>query len=274
MANTITWKADLHNHFKDNKTPAFDETVNFLHQKFGDYFITGIADSDDFRYEKFVEQKGKYERIYLGGAWDGKGHRATYVPEKKLIFVKCQESFTREGHVLAIGMPYMQMKVIKNLEDAIYYSKDIGGILDAVHPYAREGIGSFLEKHPELIKQFSVWEVYNASAELSFPFILPKGANQKAHDFYFNTLYKQADLNIGISAATDGHSLGVVGRSYTNLELELPSPSSHSQFMDNLDSSLRRVKGVDSLQKESNKAEAAVHAFNMAVKTLQRKRKI
>jgi len=271
--NTRIWKADLHNHFNDRTTPDFDKTVDFLNNKMEDYLIVGVADSDDHRYERFVEQRGDYERIYLGENLEGKGHRAVYVPEKKLIIVKCQESFTREGHVLAIGMPYMRMEVIKKLEDAIHYSKDLGGILDAVHPYAREGIGNFLEKHPELINQFSTWEVYNASAELSFPFILPKGANKKAKDFYFENLYKRADLDIGISSSTDGHSLGVVGKSYTNLELESPD-SLHYDFIENLDRSLRRVKGVDSLHMEPNKTEAAVHAFNMAVKTLQGKRKI
>jgi hypothetical protein len=274
MINKVTWKVDLHNHFKDNQTPDFDKTADFLNNKFGDYFIVGIADSDDFRYERFVEQKGKYERIYFGGAWEGKAHRAIYVPEKKLIFVKCQESFTRRGHVLAIAMPYGQMKVIKNSEDAINYSKDLGGILDAVHPYAREGIGKFLEEHPSLMEKFSLWEGYNASAEFSFPFILPKGANKKAIDFYFENLSESTDLNIGLSAATDGHSLGVVGRSYTKIKLELPNPSSHSNFINNFHSSLREVKSLDMLHTEPNKMEAAVHAFKMALKTLQGKRKI
>jgi|WetSurMetagenome_2_1015567.scaffolds.fasta_scaffold244618_2 hypothetical protein len=278
MTDTITWKADLHNHLEDNKTRDFDKAVDFFHKKMGDYFIVGIADSDDFRYERFVEQKGKYERVYLGGNWEGKGHRAVYVPEKKLILVKCQESFTRGGHVLAIAMPYKQMKVIKNTEDAINYSKDLGGILDAVHSYAREGIGKFLEEHPNLMEKFSIWEGYNASVELSLPFILPKGANQKSIDFYFENLSKRTDLSIGLSAGTDGHSMGVVGRSYTQIKLELPNPSSHSNFINNFHSSLREVKSLDMLHTESNKREAAVHAVihavKMAVKTLQGKRKI
>jgi hypothetical protein len=269
--NTRIWKADLHNHFSDRTTPDFDETVDFLNNKMGDYFIVGIADSDDKRYEKFVDQSGDYDRITLRDEWGH--HRAIYIPDKKLIFVKCQESFTKDGHVLAIAMPYRRLLTTKNLEDAIKASKDLGGILDAVHPYAREGIGKFFEEHPELMEQFSTWEGYNGSAELSVPFILPKGANKKAKDFYFENLYKRADLNIGISAGTDGHSVGVVGKSYTDIEFEIPEYSPTYDFIESLDCALRRVKGVDSLHRESNKAEAAIHAFKMAVKTLQGKRK-
>lgn len=258
------WKADLHNHLgSDGSNLGFDETIDLVHSKLGDNSVFGIADSDDYRYERFIEQRGKYERQSMDES------RAIYVPEKKVLVVKCQEMFTKEGHILAVAMPYEKNVTTKNAKDAIKAAKDLGGILDAVHPFYYQGIGNFLEQNPELLGQFSVWEVYNGSAEFSFPKMLPKDANKKSAKFYFNQILKSR-LNVGISSATDGHSVNVVGKCYTKLD----DLSFDSSFIFDLDNSLRRVKTLDKLHTEPNRLDAAIHTFNMVLATLQGKRKV
>jgi len=258
-------KADLHNHLGSNgANPGFDETIDLVYSKLGNNSAFGIANSDDFRYEKFVGQKGKYERVSLD-----KG-RAVYVPEKKVLVVKCQEVFTKQGHILAISAPYGRNIFSKNARHAIREAKDFDASLSAVHPFYQEGIGNFLIRNENLISQFSSWEGYNGSAEFYLPKVLPRDANKKSIDFYFENILANPDLNIGISSATDGHSVNVVGKCYT--ELQFDENFMNNNFAEELDKSLRKVKCLNNRCMNSNQIDAGIHAFNMAVKTLQGKR--
>ncbi len=50
-------KADLHNHLGSNGVnPGFDETINSVCDRLGPNSVFGIANSDDYRYENFIEQ--------------------------------------------------------------------------------------------------------------------------------------------------------------------------------------------------------------------------
>ena len=259
-------KADLHNHLGTNgANPGFDETIDLVHNKLGHYSMFGIVNSDDSRYERFVEQRGKYDRQIIDGG------KAVYVPKRGVLVVKCQEMFTKEGHILAIATPYGKNVKTKDAKDAIKEAKDLGGILSAVHPYYREGIGNFLESNPELIEEFSSWEIYNGSAEFSFPLVLPRNSNKKSAEFYFNSILKNSRLNIGVSSFTDGHEVNVVGRCYTHLEIDGDFYS--KDFVERLDNALRKVKTWDRLHTRPNKTDAAIHTFNMVVATLKGLRK-
>jgi hypothetical protein len=256
-------KADLHNHLGSNgKNPGFDETIDLVYSRLGPNSAFGIADSDDFRYENFIDQKlGKYDREKIENG------KAVYVSEKKVLVVKCQEMFTKDGHVLVIAFPPKKIVKTKNTRDAIKLAKDYDGILSAVHPFYKEGIGKFLEENSELLELFSTWEVYNGSAEFSFPKILPRNSNKKSIDFYFNNLLKNEQLNIGESSFTDGHDVKVIGTCYTELNLDINSIK--EGLVRKLDNALREVKSEEQLHMKQNEKDAAIHAVKMALVKLK-----
>ncbi len=251
-------KADLHNHLgKNGANPGFDETIDIFHGNLGPNSIFGIANSNDYRYEDFIEQSGgKYNREHIG---DDK--RAVYVPEKKILVVKDQEMFTKKGHVLAIAMPYGRNNVeTTDTRDAIKAAKDLGAILDAVHPFYFEGAGKFLAENPKLLEHFSSWEVYNGSAELWVPGVTPRNTNSKAIEFYVNEIEPNSNLNIGMSSSTDGHLVRTLGKCYTELEdFDLTSPNIRNE----LNLRLSTMKSMDRLYMQPNKGDAFQHAFNM-----------
>jgi hypothetical protein len=257
-------KADLHNHLgSDGKNPGFDETIDLVYSNLGlgnNPSMFGIADSDDYRYERFVEQSGgRYDREGIEDS------RAVYVPQKKVLVVKCQEMFTKEGHVLAIAMPYGKLLKTKNATDAIKAAKDLGGILCAVHPFYYQGIGNFLQGHSGLLRKFSTWEVYNGSAEFSFPKFLPKNANEESRLFYEEM--RIPNLNIGMSSFTDGHSVKVIGTCYT--ELELKDNFMRENFIGKLDGALRNQKYSGKLHTEPNERDSQIHAVKMVLAKLK-----
>ncbi|MCX6746830.1 MAG: hypothetical protein NTU63_01710 [Candidatus Pacearchaeota archaeon] len=251
-------KADIHNHLGRNRAnPGFDETIDIAHARLGDGGLFGIANSDDFRYEKFVEQKGgEYNRNHVSG------DIGIYVPEKKIFAVKCQEIFSKQGDILAIAMPHGKNVKSKDARDAIREARDLGAFLDAVHPFYIDGIGKFLEQNPELLQLFSTWEVYNGSA-VFVPGFTIAFANKKAMEFYSSNLLEK--LGIGMSSSTDGHSAKSIGKCYT----ELPDmPFTSKKFWNlswDLDAAFRSVKFLDKLHMESNWFDAYKHVKEMAM---------
>ncbi|MEK6913961.1 MAG: hypothetical protein AABW47_04815 [Nanoarchaeota archaeon] len=252
-------KVDIHNHLGSNgDNPGFDATIDAVHKRLGDNSAFGIANSDDSRYERFIEQSGgKYNREVIQNG------RAIYVPEKKVLVVKCQEMFTKDGHILAIATPYGRNVKTKNAKDAIKEAKDLGAILDAVHPYYLSGIGDFLERNPELWELFSTWEAYNGSAEFSFPGVLPKDSNEKSMMFYLKNLMHSKELIMGASSSTDGHTVGVIGKCYTEIQAE--ENFMQGNFLENLDSAFKYTNSLSQLHTEPNRRDAAVHAVKMGL---------
>jgi len=241
-------KADIHNHLgRNGANPGFDETIDIAHARLGNGGIFGIANSDDFRYEKFVEQKGgKYKRITVS---DKIG---VYVPEKQMFVVKCQEVFSKQGHILAIAMPHGKNIASKEARDAIKEAKDLGAFLDAVHPFYVEGIGKFLEQNPELLQHFSTWEVYNGSA-VFIPGFTTAFANKKAMKFYSSNLLEKLGNGVGMSSSTDGHSVESIGKCYTLLDYS--TNSFQNEF--------RNITSVDKLHIESNWFDMYKHAAQL-----------
>jgi hypothetical protein len=259
MTDTIEWKADLHNHLGSNGiNPGFDETIDMVHSRLGDYSMFGIADSDDNRYERFVEQIGKYERQVIDLI------RGIYVPEKKIIVWKCQEMFTKEGDILAIAAPFGIPVKSKDIKDAMKEAKDLGASLDAVHPFCYQGSGSFFERNLEFLDYLSSWEVYNGNAGLYLPILFPLRANDKSNQFYQDRIFGDAGLHIGVSSSTDGHTPEVVGKCYTNLRLDKDFYQKGNS-VDLLDIALRKVKSLDKLNMEPNKKDAFIHVVKMVL---------
>lgn len=259
-------KTDLHNHLgRNGKNPGFDETIDIVHKRLGDEGVFGICNDGptDFRYQEFVSQgKGKYDRI-----WIGEDKRVLFVPQKQVYVIGVEEVEPSQGHFLIVGMPYTKKmhttKTIPKLEDTLKKADDItGGINTKIvaHPFAREGQGPYLEKHPELFEQFDAWEVYNASAELSIPGFLPRNANKRAAKFYDKELGYCHD--IGAVAFTDGHSVDVIGKSYTMLP-KLNTENIET-FLESLRKGIRGNKGFENLHMEPAKWDSLKHVYHMA----------
>lgn len=256
-------KADLHHHLGRNRAnPGFDETIDLVYDRLGSNSIFGIANSNDYRYDDFVEQSGGvYSREPVS-----EDKRAVYVPEKQMLVVRCQEMSAKQGHVLAIAMPHGKNNVeTTDTRDAIKAAKDLGASLDAVHPFYAESVGKFLSENPELLEHFSSWEVYNGSAELWVPGILPRNANKKALEFYLNVIAPNSSLNIGMSASTDGHLTRTIGKCFTLLaDFDLTA----KDFQIDLDYALRKNKHEGRLYMEPNLGDAAQHAFHMMLEKI------
>ncbi|MBU0894316.1 MAG: hypothetical protein KKF48_04520 [Nanoarchaeota archaeon] len=256
---------DLHNHLGPNGTnPGFDETIDIAYSRLGDGGIFGICNDgpDDSRYEKFVNQKPeKYERIFTD---DFKKY--VYVPQKRISIVKVEEVEPREGHFLAVGMPSIK-RIWKNknppsLEDALKSAEDFDAIKIIVHPFSRDGLGEYLNENFPLLEEFDAWEVYNASAELLIPGLLPKNANKKAQDYYKNFIDQNTPLgsfsSIGACAFTDGHSAEVIGTSYTKIK------DNGGLFLLMLKSGIKQNKNFDNLYMQPAKKDALKHCYHMA----------
>lgn len=253
-------KADLHNHLgRNGKNPGFDETIDLVHKRLGGNSAFGICNcsSVDYRFEDFVNQKGgKYSRDWLD---DEKN--ILFVPEKQIYIIGCEEVQPKQGHIVIAGMPSNQKiqktDKILELEDVLKFADDFKGIKIAVHPFGRDGLTGYLMGNSNLLNQFDGWEVYNATAELAIPGILPFNANKGSNEFY--NLYLENNYLIGVCAFTDGHSVGVIGRSYTNLDLKDVSIKSLKDAI----KTNSFYNNYNNLHREPAKWDAFKHAVNM-----------
>ncbi|MDD5358175.1 MAG: hypothetical protein PHX80_03460 [Candidatus Nanoarchaeia archaeon] len=247
---------DLHNHFgRNGKNPGFDKTIDLVSKKLGKDSVIGFTNcsSEDYRFENFVRQSGKYERV-----WVGDKNRILFVPEKQVYVIGTEEVITKQGHLLVAGT-LAYNKIQKNdkslsLEDALKSAEDFNGIKIAVHPFGWSGTGNYISEHPHLLYSFDGWEVYNASSELAIPGFLPSEANQDS-SFFYNSIIKE-NFPIGACAFTDGHSAEVIGRSYTKLDIKKLS-------IDSLRKGIKENTNFENLYTQSAKFDAFKHAVKM-----------
>lgn len=125
---------------------------------------------------------------------------------------------TKEGHLLVFGTGInSHLKKGRKLEDAIKEAKDQNGIIIVDHPFYISGLGSYLEKNPEILQEIDAIEVHNGEASFGFPFgPIPLGANKKAQEFYERI--KPDFPNLGAISSSDGHSMYELGSSWTKIE--------------------------------------------------------
>lgn len=223
-------KADLHNHLRTSSNLQqrdFNLAIDTARQRLDENGIFALVNFADRRYEQFIGLPG-YERIYLGDKKQG-----VYVPEKRVLVVKGEEIGTRQGHLLVLGLGYKQhLKQGRSLEDTLKEAKEQRSICIADHAFSHNGIGSYLEANPELIRELDALEVHNGET-------LPK-ANKRALDFYLSQLLTKN--YIGALASSDGHSFYELGRSWTRINF--PEPS--NQFIENLRRSILNAgEGTD-----------------------------
>ena len=245
--------ADLHNHLgRYGIFRSFNDVRDTASRNLGENGILGIVDCDDSRYKNFVEFRGGYRRADIGNA--------VYVPDKRILIVRGQEVFTKEGHVLVLGVQKGKNIKSKRLEDALKEATDLGGIKIADHPFYRGGIIESIKKNPSLLSYFDSWEVYNAGAELSLFGLLPKNANMKANDFYYIVI-RNSGHDVGACSFSDGHSTDIIGRSYTLLPF--PNIRNSTALASSLRESLRKTKELVYLINNPSKIDALKHLFNV-----------
>lgn len=253
-------KIDLHNHLgRNGKFSSFDNVLDIAYENLGDGGIfgivkTGVGESWE-RYQRFVDSSGLYGKEFIGD----KGN-VVFVPEKNIYAVSAQEVSTEQGHLLVVGLDEKQrIEDNKSLEYSLKDASDKEGKSVLVHPYSKNGVGKYLEEHLGLLDFLCGYEVYNGSAELCIPKVLPWKANKKAVISYFS---KGMNLkNVGMCCFTDGHDERVVGRCSTKIS-EINASDSES-FFNSLEKNIREKKGPVDLVKCSNKWDAFKHAFNM-----------
>lgn len=157
----------------------------------------------------------------------------------------------------------------KTFEDGVKESQEeFDGINIADHPFFIEGISPKLKLSLKALEGLHGWEGYNASAELWFPGILPRHANEKAIEFYNNFIRDEFD--IGILSFTDGHKQGVIGRSHT--KIPRPSLGCGKVFLKDLKKSIKANKDLKNLIMVPNKGEAFIHALGMVYLSVRRQR--
>lgn len=193
-------KADLHNHLATFLYKgSFNEVIDITYKRLGSNGILSITNGYDAKYEDFLNLKTSYEKQDIGNA--------VYIPEKKILIIKSQEVFTKQGHLLVLGLSKnINLKHNKNLEDSLKQAKDNNIIVISPHSFFINGLGSYLRKNSKFLRYFHGIEIHNGEAFYG---------NEKAKDFY--SLVKE-DYNLGALSFSDGHSVKEIGSSYTLLE--------------------------------------------------------
>jgi hypothetical protein len=262
-----TYKVDLHNHLGPyGRNPGFNNTINIASKHLGRNGVFGITNSSgpssidgaDRRFQDFYDQREGYERD-----WVNDEHSIFFVPEKGIYVVGVEEVITREGHLVVAGMPFTK-KIQQNnktlsLEEALKRASDLNCIKIAVHPCGRDGIARNKTPTEANMVMLDGWEVYNASAALSVPGILPFKANEKSNEFYNRVI--RGKFSVGQCAFTDGHSANVIGRAYTTLSMDNPT-------IENMRVAIRFNIDSETLHCSPAKIDAFIHAYRMTVRNI------
>jgi hypothetical protein len=254
MTNRI--KADLHNHFStwESGWGDFDFIIDKIFRRFGEGVI-GLANCDDNRYKIFVDSssgKSRYERVEVG---DDKN--ALWLPEKNLLVIKAEEVFTKNNgkqeDFLVLGTPKNHRIKARNLAEVIREAGDIGAPTIAIHPYL-QGTGESLEKNPELLEYIDSIEIFNSALAL-----FGEKYNALAKKLY----QRSTQQNLGCCSFTDGHSIRVIGTSYTEIpELDITSSAA---LRKSLKESLRQTKSEKHLTENPARMDVLIHAFELFV---------
>lgn len=214
----------------------------------------GLADVFERRYEVFLGLKG-YDRQDLGNGF--------YVPEKKILVIRAQEVFTREGDILVFGFDKKHLIgkgdfKKRSIEDSIKEAEDYGGIIGIDHGYFLRGAIPYLRKNPKLLGKIDTIEVHNGNAWLPIPGHLH--SNKKAQEFYkeINKYY-----NIGAFCSSDGHSINEIGSSYS--EIEKIDITNANRLNSSLRKSIKNHKNFSKDKKKNSYFGTLVHAVKETI---------
>lgn len=253
-----TIRADLHNHLRTSDRlygGDFNQAIDLARKRLGVSPAIGIVNFSDRRYEEFSGLPG-YDRAFVG-----EGKRAFYVRKPGVLVVKGQEVPTKEGHVLAFGLPSgVHLKDNCTLEDTLKEAEDNGAAVIADHPFYLSGIGKTLERNPELLSKFDALEVHNGEAA-AFCMPFPGVANRKAQRFYDK--FKKDFPHLGAISSSDGHSMYELGSSYT--VMLKPDLTSDETFAKTFKDSVRRCRSKLIHQKTNSFVGGVDHMADLAV---------
>lgn len=208
-------KIGLHNHFRTSswvKERDLEKAAKIARERLGPGAVIGLVNFSDFRYEQTIERSPLKNKVDLGNA--------VYLPDYDVLVIKGQEIPTNQGHLLAMGVRHgWAITEHEDAETTLRRIKGLGILAIADHPFYHEGLGQFISDDIKArAPLFDGFEVYNGEAEFGFsrgP--LPKDANRKASDFYFNEIYKK--YPVFALSSSDGHSFGEIGNNPTTIKM-------------------------------------------------------
>lgn len=236
-------RADLHNHLSifEDIGYCFNRAIDTAFRNLGTngaFAVVNAQDSGKGRYETLLGLRG-YNRTDLGNAF--------YVQEKRIYVIKGQEVFTRQGHLLVLGLDKgVRLKDYRTLDDSLKEADDHDGIKILVNPFFRDGVlynlypnsvcGKIPEELVKLIEKFDGIETYNGETWLSFGLF---SANSQAQEFH-ERIVQGYDIghDIGSIFSSGGYSIGDIGSCFTNLDQ--PDFSDPIRLRETLRASIRR----------------------------------
>lgn len=208
LAKLMKNRIDLHNHVRTRSEMHEGDLIRVLaraRESLGIGGIVGVTNFEDNRYEQLLSQAAQ-EDFSIGPA-----NSSIHSPEYGITIVKTQEVPTAQGHLLVVGLGEgKELEGGEHLADTLEKAKDLGCLTIAVHIFAPYGLGKFLSDRTHYLKSLDALEVSNGEAGI---FI---GANEHARHF-FNVVSHINPL-LGAVSFSDGHSIGKIGSSYTEID--------------------------------------------------------
>ncbi|MFA5019812.1 MAG: hypothetical protein WC533_01795 [Candidatus Pacearchaeota archaeon] len=217
MARVI--RADLHNHLATH-SPEFTlrEVADIVRKKLGAGGMIAVVnfkteqgnDENAWNYENLIKRNGLYAIKSTGDAVYDSNRDVTIVKAQEIPVDRGDHSF---AHLLAIGISKGDsVKPWQSVEDTLADIKEnYHAIVVVPHPFASNGLGDYLDEHPDLLGYIDAIETHSSGAALFF------GANLKARVLHDSV---KRDFPIASIKSSDGHSLSEIGRSY----IEIPEP--------------------------------------------------
>jgi len=182
-------KIDLHVHSEGSYDAH--ESVEHILEHAQDIDLDAIAITDHNEIEKSLEAKEKAE-------------------EYGIIAIPGAEVSTSDGHLLALGVEQLPEKGRPFME-TVQKVRDMGGIAVVPHPFQRMRHGVKKSK----IKDCDAMEVYNS-------WLFTGWRNRKAKKFAKKENYPEV-------ASSDAHTLGMVGKAYTEINTAFAEKESLTQ---------------------------------------------
>lgn len=220
--------------------------------------ITEMSSVENDRGYRIMKERAKNEGYHVNDLGNG-----FYLEDCGKVFLPTLEIPTKYGHLLAIAAKEgIRIPAGGYIEDAIKQVCDESGYMPAFvlpHMFGRDGVGEYLMKHPELLKDINGIEVWNGEAGVPIinKHLLPGTANKKAQEFYDK---HSKNFNIGAINSSDGHSLSETFSSYS--VIERPFVSSERALANSLRKSIMNADG--SGRKTNSYIGAIDHAAKIA----------
>lgn len=123
--------------------------------------------------------------------------------DSKALVVPGVEVSTADGHLLAIGVDERPEKG-KAFMDTVQKIRELGGVAVVPHPFqkTRHGVSKRKIKDIDAVEAFNAW-------------LFTGLQNRRARKFAEKNGYPKV-------AGSDAHSLGIIGRAYTDIEIDKP----------------------------------------------------